>query len=94
MAAWERQALLEAGLGEKKISIGNIDCNAEEFREKLLEEFPKLKEGGGFELLRCSAKIVGYWSQLLLWHCRVPVQHRSTLVVQKSTSAQFKLIWI
>ena len=54
-AAWERQALHEAGLGEKKILFTNVDCNAEDYREKLLEEFPKLKDGGGFELLRCSA---------------------------------------
>lgn len=47
--------MLKAGLGEKKVSFANIDCNAEEFREKLLEEFPKLKEGGGFDLLRCNA---------------------------------------
>ena len=49
------QVLLEAGLGEKKISFPDIDCNAEAFRDKLLEEFPKLKGGGGFELMRCGA---------------------------------------
>ena len=55
MAAWEPQALLEAGLGEKRISFANIDCNAEEFCEKILDKFPKLKEGGRFELLCCNS---------------------------------------
>ena len=54
MASWERQALLEARLGERKISFRNIDCNSEEFRDRLLREFPKLKEGGGFEFMRCA----------------------------------------
>ena len=45
-----RETLLLAGLGEKKIVI---DCSTEEFHEVLLNCFPKLKSGGGFELLRC-----------------------------------------
>ena len=41
----EKDALLEAGLGEKKIVIPDIDMNGEEFRDILLEEFSKLKDG-------------------------------------------------
>ena len=52
MAQWERQALLEAGLGERKISFPDIDCSSEEFRDRILKEFPKLKEGGGFEFIQ------------------------------------------
>ena len=42
------QALLEAGLDI-------VDCSAKEFHEKLFDEFPKLKAGGGFEFMRCGA---------------------------------------
>ncbi len=43
-----KETLVEAGLGEKKIMVPDIDCGAAEFRELLLT-----KDGGGFELLRC-----------------------------------------
>ena len=46
--------LEEAGLGEKKITVPG-DCSSEHFRELLLETYPKLAVGGGFELLRCLA---------------------------------------
>ena len=45
--------LVEASLGEKKITFTDIDCNGEEYRKKITESFPKLLEGGGYELLRC-----------------------------------------
>lgn len=44
----EKDALLEAGLGEKNITIPDIDASAEEFRAALLKAYPKLKKGGGF----------------------------------------------
>ena len=37
----EKDALLEAGLGEKKITIADIEINGEKFRELILEEYPK-----------------------------------------------------
>ena len=43
----ERAKLLLAGLGEKKINLTYGDI-----RNDLFEEYPKLKAGGGFELLR------------------------------------------
>ena len=49
----ERKLLLEAGLGEKKLTFPNIDCSAEEYRDELLQAFPKLTEAGGFEIMRC-----------------------------------------
>jgi hypothetical protein len=54
-SGWEREMLIEAGLGEKKIYFSNIDCSAEEYRDKLIDAFPKLREAGGFEMMRCSA---------------------------------------
>jgi hypothetical protein len=48
-----RMALLEAGLGEKRISmIKNKD--PEYLRNILYESYDKLKDGGGFELLRTA----------------------------------------
>ena len=44
----EKDALLEAGLGEKKIVVENVDCSGEEFCELLHGAFPKLKDSGGF----------------------------------------------
>ena len=44
--------LEEAGLGEKKISIP-INSSPEAFHALLLSSYPKLKNAGGFELLKC-----------------------------------------
>ena len=45
--------LLEAGLGERKISFPDMDCGPEEYCQKLYQTFPKLREAGGFEMMRC-----------------------------------------
>ena len=47
----ERAKLLLAGLGEKKISL-LIHSSADDIKSQLFDEYPKLKAGGGFELLR------------------------------------------
>ena len=49
----ERQLLISAGLWEKLVTFPNMDCPPEEYRDHLLETFPKLKDAGGFELMRC-----------------------------------------
>ena len=50
----DKMALEEAGLGEKTITIPDLDCEPLEFHEVILTAYPKLKDGGGFELLRCA----------------------------------------
>ena len=50
----EKDALLEAGLGEKKIVVEDVDCSGEEFCELLHVAFPKLKESGGFIFAKCK----------------------------------------
>ena len=45
--------LVEAGLGEKKKVIPDIACSKVEFLLIITCNFPKLKNCGGFELLRC-----------------------------------------
>ena len=47
-----REMLVEAGLGPKTISV-SLCSSPEEFRGSILSSYPKLKDGGGFELLRC-----------------------------------------
>ena len=48
------KCLLEAaGLGEKKIVIPDAYCTATELNEELMRAFPKLRDSGGFEFLRC-----------------------------------------
>ena len=39
---WQREALVTAGLGEKKVIILNIECNWDEFKNAVTSEFPKL----------------------------------------------------
>ena len=45
--------MVEAGLGEKIIDIPDIDCSSAEFHHQIIQVFPKLKDAGGFELMRC-----------------------------------------
>lgn len=43
-----------AGLGEKKITVTDVDCSPQELREHITMAFPKLSAGGGFEYLKCA----------------------------------------
>ena len=47
----ERASLQLSGLGEKRITL-NSYSEMQDIYEELLYQFPKLKQGGGFELLR------------------------------------------
>ena len=69
----EKNLLLEAGLGERKITIPDIDISSEEFRDLLFEEFPKLKEGGGFMFAKCrsNSRVLEPLSSLCLTSPRV-----------------------
>ena len=49
----EKDDLLEAGLGEKCVEFSSLDIDGEQFRDKLYSEFPKLREGGGFQMCQC-----------------------------------------
>ena len=51
----ERATLQMAGLGEKKMVLDG-DGDAQAIYDELLLQFPKLKEAGGFELLRTQDK--------------------------------------
>lgn len=50
-----KEVLINAGLGEQKVDIPDIECSAEVFRQHLIKAFPKLEDAGGFELMRCLA---------------------------------------
>lgn len=47
-----REVLIEAGLGPKTFSVP-LSATGEDFRDSIFSAFPKLKDGGGFDLLRC-----------------------------------------
>ena len=51
----EKDRLLEAGLGEKKVVISDVDVSVQGFREELYEAFPKLKDAGGFMFAKCKS---------------------------------------
>ena len=51
----EKLQLQEYGLGRKKIVFGSKD-GAAEVKRKLESTYPKLVEGGGFEILRSGAR--------------------------------------
>ncbi len=48
----DKEELYQAGLGEKEIAFETLEMSQVEFRNLLLEHFPRLKEGGGFQLLK------------------------------------------
>lgn len=48
----DKEELYQAGLGEKEIAFKTLEMSQVEFRNLLLEHFPRLKEGGGFQLLK------------------------------------------
>lgn len=70
----EKIVLQKAGLGVKRIQF-SLDDNPETVVESLKNEFPKLKQAGGIELLRCEAncrmlKIIDCeWSAASLRSC-------------------------
>ena len=53
----DKDTLLEAGLRECKVVIPDVECSAEEFRQVLLEVFPKLSDAGGY-LFLASVKVI------------------------------------
>ena len=52
-SASAKEALLQAGLGERSVVLPDIFCTKEEFMQAMIATYPKLKDCGGFEFLRC-----------------------------------------
>ena len=48
----EKEELYLAGLWEKEIEFESLDIPLSEFCEKLFKSFPRLRDGGGFQLLK------------------------------------------
>lgn len=49
---FDKEELYRAGLGEKEIVFENLDISQSEFRNIILESFPRLEAGGGFRFLK------------------------------------------
>ena len=50
---YEKDKLLQAGLGEKEILFEDIEIDSIQFKNVLFESFPRLKDGGGFQFYKC-----------------------------------------
>lgn len=48
-----KDELCRAGLGEKEVVFPSLDMDADGFKEVLFNYFPKLREGGGYQMLKC-----------------------------------------
>ena len=48
----EKEELYQAGLWEKEIEFESLDIPQSEIQEKLFKSFPRLRDGGGFQLLK------------------------------------------
>ena len=59
----ERTLLKLAGLGEKRFSVFAYGTSLE-LQDELIREFPKLANGGGYELLR--APETGSWELVVI----------------------------
>ena len=55
MKEYQKDALFTAGLGEKDIEFTDLDASADEFRAKIMEAYPKLRDAGGYQFLKCTA---------------------------------------
>ena len=49
----DKEELYQAGLGEKEIQFESLNISQVEFTEHIYTHFPRLKDGGGFQLLKC-----------------------------------------
>ena len=56
-SASAKEALLQAGLGERSVVLPDILCTKEEFMQTMIATYPKLKDCGGFEFVRCIPNI-------------------------------------
>ncbi len=50
----DKDDLLRAGLSEKHIEFEDLDVDAYLYRERILEEYPKLRDAGGFMFFKCG----------------------------------------
>ena len=52
MTDYDKEELSQADLGEKEIVFDDLNLSQQQFRDILTKEFPRLKTGGGFQLLK------------------------------------------
>ncbi|XP_067223162.1 uncharacterized protein [Chanodichthys erythropterus] len=49
-----KDRLFSAGLGENRVTFQGCHADPQKFKDVIMEAFPKLRQGGGFELLKIS----------------------------------------
>lgn len=53
----EKEELYQAGLGEKVVEFETLNLSQSQFRSIIIDNFPRLKDGGGFQFLKGWQKI-------------------------------------
>ena len=89
----ERETLVQAGLGEKKVIIPDITCSAQEFQGIIISAFPKLDGCGGFDLLRCIPNTKEL-EMISLAVSQSPKLLKSVVSGGKVFAGQFSKTWI
>ena len=76
----DKDDLLKAGLGEKVIEFDDIDIDANDFRQVILEAYPQLKNAGGFTFFKCApnSRTLEPLSQIVLSSPRLLKEHVGT----------------
>lgn len=49
----EKEELIQSGLGEMELEFPSLEMTTEEFKEFLFSAYPLLREGGGYQFMKC-----------------------------------------
>ena len=60
----DKEELFQTGLGEKEICFEDVNISQDEFHEVILENYPRLRKGGGFRFLKGKSLFI--WSFVLI----------------------------
>lgn len=73
LSDYEKDQLLEAGLGEREVEFYYQDMSFEDVKSVLFDAFPRLRDGGGFQFFKCAAnkRILEPLSKLVYTSLRV-----------------------
>ena len=78
----DKEELYMADLGEKGIEFPSLDASADEFKDILLNTFPRLHEGVGYQLLKCMPNSY-----------RLEVLSTAGLSLQRASAAPRRATW-
>ena len=80
----EKASLQDAGLGDQRVVFTNKKGGHDHVKQTLESAYPKIKEGGGFQILQKQwSTIRGYWHSPYWVYC--PIYLKDTLGLCKGT---------